>query len=315
MPGRFVGHRGARDSEWSWERNEGMSESRVSKRPLRAIFAGAVFLAGVAAFAVGLVILLSNGDGDAAPPIVSATATQTVPPTGSPHTTAEPTAPVATATPTPITTASPTATPAPTPTPGPGYTADLSSWSTTESLWITPTHNSSTSDYSEGDLVPFLLQIEGAAPGTTYKVAIAYDCLSSGKHAFDYLGGLQKTNTEPVLTSPGPGSIVPDSALVPPGDPSTTFDDTQDDSLKAWGAVFSAASSPTPQTDCAGTKTVSLSLLAQDRTVSLVWTGHLASGSDWGQGNGAASAAPFEMSVDVNGEVQQSFTMAAGSIN
>lgn len=276
---------------------------------------GAAFIVGIAAFAFGLFLVLNNGDGNAAPPVVSATTTPTDEPTATPGETREPTAPPQSSTVAP--TLSPTAPPVPTvtPTPGPTYDAILSSWSPTESIWITPAHNSSTSNYSEGDFVPFLLQIDDVVAGTTYDVAITYDCLSSESHAFDFLGGITNSETQPLLTAPGPGSTVPDSALAAPDDPSLLFDDNHGTSFRAWGAVFSAASSPTPLSDCTGAKTVNLSLLAQATTLRLVWTGHLASSADWGAGAGAASAAPFELEIDVRGEVQHSFTMVAGSID
>lgn len=319
MPGRFVGHRGARDSEWSWERNEETTEGRLSERPLRAVLMGTAFIIGVAAFAFGLVLLLNNGDGNAAPPIVSATSTPT--PDATPNITPEPPTPSGTPAPTrttaPTRTPSPTASPVPTasPTPGPTYDAILSSWSPTESLWITPTHNSSTSNYAQGGSVPFLLQIDDVQPGTRYDLTITYDCQTARGHAFDYLTGLASGDTEPLLTAPGPGTTVPDSALITPDDPSITFDDGQGGAFRAWGAVFSSASAPTPSTACTRAKTVNLSLLAQDTTLRLVWAAHLASIADWGAGQGAGSATPFGITVDVNGEVQIDFTMAAGSIN
>jgi hypothetical protein len=301
LPGRFTAHRGARDPEWSWERDEDIVNGRLSKRPLRTVLVVSALVVGITAFAFGLFLLLSDGNGDAAPPIASATASPTA--TATPSPTASPT-------PRPTSVASPT----PAPTPGPAYATSLLSWSETESAWVASELDSSTSDYSEGDLVPFLLKIEDATSGTTYVVTITYDCLSLGFHAFDYLAGLDDDSAEPLLTSPGPGNSLPDSSLLVPDDPSIDFDGRQGASLNAWGAVFSAASGPTPATECTGTKSVSLSLSAQDTTLSLAWAGHLASPADWGQADGAASATPFGMAVDVNGEVEESFSMLSSAV-
>jgi hypothetical protein len=305
LPGRFTAHRGARDPEWSWERDEDIVKGRLSKRPLRTVLVVSALATGITAFAFGLFLLLSDGNGDAAPPIASDTASPTATATAIPTAT-----PTAAPTPRPTSVASPKLTP----TPGPAYATSLLSWSETESGWVASELDSSTSDYGEGDLVPFLLRIEDTTPGTTYVVTITYDCLSSGFHAFDYTAGLDDDNTEPLLASPGPGNAVPDSSLVAPDDPTLAFDGPQGSSMKVWGALFSAVGGPTPSTECTGTKSVSLSLSAQDTTLSLVWAGHLASPVDWGTGDGAASATPFGVEVDVNGEVEESVSMLPGAV-
>jgi hypothetical protein len=306
-----VGHRGARESEWSWEHTEEISERRISRRPLRAVLITLGIVGGLAAFAFGIFLIASNGDGDAAPPVVSASASPTpaVTPDRSPvPTDARTPTPARTETPTPSATAAPTA------TPGPSYDVEFAAWSRTESQWLTPSHNDSTSDYEEGEAVPFILRIDNAEPGETYSIAIEYDCLAAGNHAFDYLGGAEDAGAEPLLADPGPGGAVHDSSLVVPDDTSIDFDDPNGGSLKAWGGVFSSARAPDPQTPCTGAKTVNLSLLAQGRTVILVWTGHLASPSDWGNGRGAGDATPFGITVVVDDVIERTFTMLAGSV-
>lgn len=293
-----------------------MRSERNLRLPLRAILITSGIAGGLAAFAFGLFLLATSGDGDAAPPIVSASASPTAATPSGPPATAGPTdSPTRSALPTASPTPKPTATRAPTATPGPRYTAELAAWSEAESAWVTPLHNSSTSGYAEGEFVPFLVSIDHAEAGTSYQVRIKYDCRANGSPAFDFIGADPLASDQPLVTEPGPGSTLPTSMINIREDTSIPFDDARGGSLRAWGAVFSAADGPSPQTDCTGSKTVNVSLLAQDSTLTLVWTAHLASRKDWGGDDGSASAAPFSITVEVNGEVERTFTMAPGSID
>ena len=269
-----------------------------------AILLTSAFVGGFAAFAIGLFLTLSNGSGDAAPPPSTFTAsptiaTSTVTPSPKPRSTSTP---------------QPTATPEPSPsaTATPSVLALLLGWSNTPLEWVLTVRE--TSSYREGDLVPFLLRIDEAEPGTTYDLALTYRCLAADRHAFDFVAGLTPGENAPLLTAPGPGRTTPDSALIVPDDPSIDFDDSAGATFLAWGATFSAASRPEPQTECSDTKTINISVVAQDSTVMLVWTGHLASSEDWGTGNGASSASPFSMEVLIDNEVKQIVTLLPGSV-
>lgn len=304
MPGRFIGHRGARDSEWSWEHEDEEHEATHKRRwPLAVLLSGAV-IAGVAAFAFGVFLVISNNDGNAAPPVVSLSPTPTTSPT-----------PAVTVTPGLTSSPSPTASPTPTLAPTPAYSIELSAWSDVTSSWTASSLDDETSAYEEGDSVPILLLIERARPGDTYDVQIRYDCMANGEPAFDYLSGAEQAGEAPLLTPPGPGRAIPDSSLTMPDDPSIDFDGASTGSMQVWGAVFSDAGYPTPDTECTRSKTMDLSLLARDDTVTLVWTAHLASEEDWGAGSGASAAAPFSLRVQVNGEVAAVITVEAGALS
>lgn len=310
LPGRFIGHRGARESEWSWERQEeNKGRPKAVRWPLTALVTGGI-VAGIAAFAFGLFLVLSNGDGNAAPPVVTASRTAT--PADTPTRGATPTG-----TPAPTRTPAATPTPAPTPSPAPTplYSVELFVWSENESSWGRSDLGAGQSGYEEGDSVPFLLRIGRAAPGDTYRIEISYDCLSAGEPAFDYLAGADAAGDAPLLRAPGPGTTVPDSSLGELDDLSIDFDAASNGALKAWGAVFSAASRPNPTTACTGAKTVNLSLLAQSDTILLAWTGHLSAPADWGPGKGASDATPFSMRVDVNDEAARTLTLLSGAVS
>ena len=254
--------------------------------------------------------MLNNGNGNAAPPLSTLTASPTA------------TVSIDTPSPTPeiTSTLQPTVTPeastspAPTATPGPSVLALLAVWSNTTSDWVATALDQETSSYREGDFVPFLLRIDDAERGTTYDIELTYDCLVAGHHAFDFIAGLTPDEKDPLLTAPGPGRTTPDSSLIVPDDASIAFDDSTGATVLAYGATFSAASGPEPETECSDAKTLSLSVVAQDNTIMLIWTGHLASSEDWGEGSGASDATPFRIAVQINGEVQQIVTLLPGSV-
>lgn len=254
--------------------------------------------------------MLSNGDGDAAPPPSTFTASPTT------AVSSDTPSPTLASTPTPQTTVppEPSASPAPTATPIPSVPALLSVWSNTTSSWVATALDQETSSYGEGDFVPFLLKIDDVEPGTTYDLELTYRCLVADRHAFDFVAGLAPGDDDPLLTAPGPGRATPDSTLIVPDDASIDVDDSAGDTILAWGATFSAASRPEPQTQCSDTKTINVSIVAQDSTVMLVWTGHLASSEDWGAGNGSSSAPLIEMEVVIDGEVEQAVTLLPGSV-
>lgn len=310
MPGRFIGHRGARDSEWSWERTDDTGGRGNGKGPFRTALFTFAFIGGLGAIAFGLFLILNNNNGDAAPP-PSTSPTVTATPTDTVTSTPQPTA-VATPTPSPTMTIEPTI--APTATPALPFRAQLRAWSNATSEWALTALDQGTSDYREGDLVPILLRIEETTPGDTYDLQIKYDCASGERHAFDFLAGIAIDDTDPLLAAPGPGRITPDSALIVPDDASLEIDDSTGGTFLAWGATFSAASEPQPQTACSDEKSIAVSLIAQADTVMLIWAGHLASSADWGPDAGAASAGPFRVEVLIDGVAKQSVTLLPGSV-
>ena len=195
----------------------------------------------------------------------------------------------------------------------PAFRVLLAAWSNTTSGWVAAL-DQETSSYTEGDFVPFLLRIDDAEPGTTYDLELTYRCLVSERHAFDFVSSLKADQQDPMLTAPGPGRTTPDSSLIVPDDASIEFDGSDGATIAAWGATFRAASEPEPQTDCTDAKTINISIVAQDSTIMLVWTGHLASSEDWGEGNGASAEIAFNLDVSVDGAAKQILTLLPGSV-
>lgn len=309
MPGRFIGHRGARDSEWSWEQTDDSGGRGYGRGPfLTALFTSA-FVGGLAAIAFGLFLILSNGNGDAAPPLSTA---NTVAPTDVAASTPEPTA---VATPTPQTTETAAPTVAPTAAPAVRFRAQLRAWSDITSEWALTALDQGISNYREDDLVPVLLRIDNATLGDTYDLQLTYDCASRDASAIDFLGGVSSEETSSLLAAPGPKRVTPDSALIVPDDPSLDFDNGPGSAFRAWGATFSAAHGPTPQSACTEQKTIDLSVIAQSETMFIVWTMHLSSPAEWGDGNSATDAVPFSLYVEINDVLELQVTLLPGAIS
>ncbi|MFB3092914.1 MAG: hypothetical protein ACE1ZN_00730, partial [Dehalococcoidia bacterium] len=185
--------------------------------------------------------------------------------------------------------------------PAPHYT--LAQWADTLARWRFGNLNPQNSAYQEGEGVPFMLRIENAVPGTTYTFGIRYDCVHRSANGYDFLSSYDRDRgVTPALHEDGPGTSVPDATLAVPDDPSIPYDGDEDNrKFKLWGGSFANATGPSPDSLCAperGQKaekgyTVAFTALAE--TVYLLWSGHLASGLDWGEGKGAGSinGAPY----------------------
>jgi hypothetical protein len=195
---------------------------------------------------------------------------------------------------------------------GPAPHFRLAQWSDTLATWRFGNLNPRNSAYREGERVPFMFSIENAIPGTDYTFSIRYDCAHRGVNGYDFLSSYDlDRGVAPALHEDGPRSSIPDASLVVPDDPSIPFDDAEGDrAFKLWGGAFSSSAvGPSPSDLCRpvrgqkAQKMYDVALTAQAETVYLLWSGHLASGLDWGQGKGAGSVngAPYHMKLDVPG--------------
>ncbi len=172
--------------------------------------------------------------------------------------------------------------------PAPHYT--LAQWADTLARWRFGNLNPQNSAYQEGEGVPFMLRIENAVPGTTYTFGIRYDCAHRSVNGYDFLSSYDRDRgVTPALHEAGPGTSVPDATLVVPDDPSIVFDDGEGDRrFKLWGGSFANATGPSPDSLCLpergqkAEKEYTVAFIALTETVYLLWSGHLASGLDWG---------------------------------
>jgi hypothetical protein len=195
---------------------------------------------------------------------------------------------------------------------GPAPRFRLAQWSDTLATWRFGNLNPRNSAYREGERVPFMLSIENAVRGTNYTFSIRYDCAHRGVNGYDFLSSYDRDRgVAPALHEDGPGSSIPDASLAVPDDAGIPFDNAEGDrAFKLWGGSFSSSAvGPSPPDLCRpvrgqkAEKMYDVELTAQSDTIYLLWSGHLASGLDWGQGRGAGSinGAPYHMKLDVPG--------------
>lgn len=289
MGGEFIGHRGPDEDEWTWQREE-LKAGRP--RPRRRGPAGpavvAVGLVGLAAALSLALFLVLRPDGNT--PVAMPTATPTPTPTPVLGTTPTAAPPVATATPA-LSSAS----------------SRLALWAARRGEWQFSDIGAVASGYRDGGVIPFLLRIDDANPGTVYQVRLRYDCQTDGVAAFDFLAGYDRdAGGDPALADQGPGRLQPDAAIPVPDDPSIAFDDQElagERLFRLWGATFDAEPvGPAPDTSCRDEKLMVLRIRAQAETVFLMWGAHLGSAEDWGAGRGAGSQEmPFGIEVRTPG--------------
>ena len=200
---------------------------------------------------------------------------------------------------------------------GPAAHFTLAQWADTLGTWRFGNLNPQNSAYQEGEGVPFMLRIENAVPGTTYLFGIRYDCAHRDVNGYDFLSSYDRDRgVAPALHEDGPGTDDPYEALDVPDDTSISFDEEaeRDRAFKLWGGYFSdsgdSAVGPLPAGLCLpergqkAEKMYTVAITARTETVYLLWSGHLASGLDWGEGKGAGSinGSPYHMKLDVPGK-------------
>ncbi len=257
---RIIGHRGARESDWLWadqvERRPGWEKPRFPAYP--AIVA--VLFAALSLALLAWITGFGGGGGDPDGKLAEGAAEGTAAP-GSP-----------------------------------GFEEPLAvqvlGWTEGETRWLSGDLALEEAGYRPGESIPLLLRIDNARVGSSYTVAITYDCAYGSFAAFDYLTRFDRNSEVSIVNaSPGPGRS-PDSAEFILDDPGIPYDDlAPPQTFQAWGASFAEpASPPTPEGACSAgkgqysEKQVLVRLRAASKTVWLLWGLHLASPEDWGPG-------------------------------
>jgi len=282
LPDLVIGRRDSSDDDWHWYPVPvgGEPDGDGPRRSRSGLLLAAIgaFLTGV-----GLVLLVLSLDND------SSSGSQ-----------ASPTALPASAEPA-ITAAGPTAAASPTParslSPAVPGEVGLFIWSRQQKQWLSSDLTRDQSGYREGDVVPFMLQIQHTAVSTLYDVQLKYACRTSDGAAFDYLSNPSNEDSVSQITSPGPGRR--EDASIPIPDDSAIGFDGNGRRFRAWGASFQQApEGPSPDGACEANKGFTLRLMTQAGTIFVIWGGHLASSSDWGENQGASSQrSPIDIEV------------------
>ena len=189
--------------------------------------------------------------------------------------------------------------------------------------WQNGNLGASNSHYSEGESVPYRTVMEDLVPGTTYALRIEWDTTKSGKHAIDYVTGVDRTETTVDPCTPVTCSA-PRSYLPVPDDPlvaAAGVPQVSGQSIRIDGGTFVTAGSTVMNTGnlCAGAScTVAANPSGYEHTgdftgdssaafmvwftasephVNVSWGGHIASQDDWGAGESATSisGSPYHM--------------------
>ena len=271
---------------------------RKAQGPL-ALFAGLALAAVIAVFAVVLVSSLDDTDGsDGIVGGVTETPTEPTPDGGTPDPTDEPTDEP------PTETAGPdTGTPAPVITPAdPELDIEIGLWANLRSEWWFDTLTEDVAAYEEGQTVPFLVRF-AAEPGEAYALTLRYDCAAGGAAAIDWLSGTQDWGSQVLHGIWGPAQDFPEWAVPVPDTPDFELDDDDPGVITLYGGTIPLLpQGPAPGGSCDGQRAITMTVAATDELVILVGSGHLATASDHGNGQGATSAGDaFGVEVAVEG--------------
>ena len=202
------------------------------------------------------------------------------------------------------------------------------------SAWQNGNLNHNQAHYIEGQFVPYRVEMNDLASGS-HILRIEYDVTKSDKHAIDYLGSFDttETNADPVTDIlPAENPAIPDDILAVPSasldgfsDPLlNTFTGTQiPGSFAIWNADFDGTSYVYQnQNSSSEYKTaidISFTPHLTSAPVVLAWGGHIASRLEWGVGNSAGdiSGSPYHMrllSVDGGQLGNQDRSLSAGAV-
>ncbi len=272
----MIGRRGQKDSQWSWEPQAGKRAGRRIRVSRRAVLIAAAAALAVTAAGAGIALLLLSGGGNHRNEAVLGQS------------------------------ASPSAA-------GPLV---LALWNSGSARWQTSDLAAGASPLAEGQEVLFLLRIEGTSAGATYEGSIGFSgCGVPPGEGFDYLTA--GTVDDRALLTPGsPGRTQPDSLGRVPDEADVSVDNGRGPGLvRIWGGTLAGTPAwATAPSDCPGARKLIIPILARVPTLFLVWTAHLASGSDWvGQGAAAGQSA-IMMVAGVAGAGEQALRLAQGSV-
>ena len=197
--------------------------------------------------------------------------------------------------------------------------------------WVNGDSNGSKSHCREGDYVSYRVTVTGLTAGSDHTLTFHYDTVHGSKHALDFLGGFDATETTSLtqgtfnfnhnnpcfdtlgcdLTTPAtPIGTAPmlaptlancnGSAGTPPAFPGGNFA-----IFGPFGSTVSTNSYPS-ENAIAGTGQCSTTVLlpfhvGSGSSVVLAWGGHIASQKDWGAGNSASAinGSPYHMFLDL----------------
>jgi hypothetical protein len=197
-----------------------------------------------------------------------------------------------------------------------------------DSNWVNGNVNGQKAHWQEGDFISYRAVLTDLAAGA-HTLDIHWDTVHGGKHAIDYLGSFDATETtsptatqlhrnanDPcgdvfACTPSSPQAIAPVGAFTPAncGGSAGTFSGSQvAGAIKLFGTAITGAASfsylqenvAAGQGQCSSFGRISFSTTGAHQDVVIAWGGHIASQQDWGTGNSASgiSGSPYHMALD-----------------
>ena len=173
--------------------------------------------------------------------------------------------------------------------------------------WVTGNAGASNSHWEERQFIAYRMLFGGLTIGTVNTVIIGYDVLDNGKHAIDYLGTYNYTETDADPCSgelspcPSPNTApIPTDPDIPAAIPQipgvfTMFGGTFDISPAA-GDQFDITRVPCPTNDDIR-QCISIKFIPSIENPIMAWGGHIAWRGEWGAGQsaGGISGSPYHM--------------------
>jgi hypothetical protein len=198
------------------------------------------------------------------------------------------------------------------------------------SNWVNGNVNGQKAHWQEGEFISYRATLTHLVPGD-HTLDIHWDTIHGGKHAIDYLGSFDATETTSPIpsalhannndpcgdvlasgcTPSAPQASAPIGAaqLINCDGSSGTFSGSQvPGAIKFFGNALTGSASfsylnenvLSGQGQCSSFGRISFTTAGDDQTIVIAWGGHIASQQDWGTGNSASgiSGSPYHMALD-----------------
>ena len=195
--------------------------------------------------------------------------------------------------------------------------------------WVNGNAGAENSQWAEDEFIAYRMVFDNLAITGTHSVILGYDIFHNGKHAIDYLGSFNATETDadPCSGTPLACTVGSPTSVFPIGPDGVTVTNqinpftgvfvTQDPgNFTMWGGTITGFTY-LPYTLGDVERRVQITFTAAVPNPVLAWGGHIAWRGDWGAGNsaGGVSGSPYHMRLKdldgAGGNQDRSLTVAA----
>ena len=202
--------------------------------------------------------------------------------------------------------------------------------------WVNGNSNGNKSHWREGEFISYRVEVTGLTAGS-HTIVFHYDTVHGAKHALDYVGSFDATETTsptastfnrndsnpcfdilgtssgqctspgtaptPAATRPVPAAILVNcngSSGTPPSQIAGSFKAFGPAGMAITGATYVAQNAVSGSGQCSTAMSLTFTEPTANAPIVLTWGGHIASQRDWGFGNSASaiSGSPYHMALD-----------------